>query len=49
MGTWRNADAATFAACHGRKSALVLELAYHLYDRAVITVDDPPAAVAALG
>jgi hypothetical protein len=49
MGTWRNADAVTFAACHGRKPALVLELADHVYGRVVITVDDPQAAVAALG
>jgi hypothetical protein len=49
MGTWRNAEVATFAARHDRKPALVLELAHHLYDRVVITVDDPQAAVAAFG
>jgi pyrimidine deaminase RibD-like protein len=49
VGTWRSADAVTFAACHGRKPALVLELADQVYDRVVIAVDDPQAAVAALG
>lgn len=48
VGTWRASDMVTFAACHGRKPAVVLDLTGQRYDRIVATVDDPAAVVAGL-
>lgn len=48
IGTWRSADRKTFAVCHGRKPAVVLELTGESYDRIVLTVDDPEGALAGL-
>ena len=47
VGTWRDGESVTFAVCHGRQ-AVVLDLADQVYDRIVVTVEDPEAAVAAL-
>ena len=41
VGTWRASGSVTFAACHGRRPAVVLELAGQPFDRLVVTVDDP--------
>jgi hypothetical protein len=41
VGTWRAAGSTTFAACHGRRPAVVLDLAGQPYDRLVVTVEDP--------
>jgi hypothetical protein len=48
VGTWRDGERVTFAVCHGRRPAVVLDLADQVYDRIVVTVEDPEAAVAAL-
>lgn len=48
VGTWRDGEMVTFAACHGRRSAVVLDLADQVYDRIVVTVDYPDKAVARL-
>jgi hypothetical protein len=48
VGTWRNVDAVTFAVCHGRKPAVVLDLTGQAYDRIVVTVDNPEEALAEL-
>lgn len=48
VGTWRDGEIVTFAVCHGRQPAVVVDLADQVYDRLVVTVDDPEAAVAAL-
>ncbi len=34
-----------FAVCHGRRPAVILELAGQPYDRIVVTVDDPDEIV----
>ena len=41
VGTWRAAGSTTFAACHGRRPAVVLDLAGQPYDRLVVTAEDP--------
>jgi hypothetical protein len=41
VGTWRSRDGVTFAVCHGRRPALVLDLQDAPYDRIVVTVDEP--------
>lgn len=48
VGTWRDGEMVTFAVCHGRRSAVVLDLADQVYDRIVVTVDHPDKAVARL-
>jgi hypothetical protein len=48
VGTWRDGETVTFAVSHGRRPAVVIELADQVYDRLVLTVEDPEAAVAAL-
>ncbi len=48
VGTWRDGEVVTFAVCHGRRSALVLDLADQVYDRIVVTVENPEEAVARL-
>jgi hypothetical protein len=48
VGTVRNSDSVTFAVCHGRRPAVVLDLAGQSYDRIVITVDNPDEIVSRL-
>ena len=49
VGTWRASGLVTFAACHGRRPAVVLDLAGQPYDRLVVTVDDPEDTLKRLG
>jgi hypothetical protein len=49
VGTWRDDAGVTFAVCHGRRPAVVLDLAGQPYDRIVVTVENPDDAVASLG
>ncbi|QGH69807.1 hypothetical protein [Pseudactinotalea sp. HY158] len=49
VGTFREPDRTTFAVCHGQRPAIVLDVAGQPYDRIVVTVDAPDAALAALG
>lgn len=48
VGTWRDNETLTFAVCHGRGPAVVIELADQVYDRLVVTVDDPDQIAASL-
>ena len=48
VGTWRDGTRVTFAVCHGRRPAVVLELTGQRYDRIVVTVEHPDEAVASL-
>ncbi len=48
VGTWRDRDRITFAVCHGRRPAVVLDLTGQRYDRIVVTVDQPDEVVASL-
>lgn len=48
VGTWRDGETVTFAVCHGRQPAVVVDLTDQVYDRLVVTVEDPEAAVASL-
>jgi len=48
VGTWRDQGTVTFAVCHGRRPAVVLELSGQRYDRIVVTVEDPAEAAASL-
>jgi len=48
VGTWRDHEIVTFAVCHGRRPAVVIDLTDQVYDRLVITVDDPDEAIARL-
>jgi hypothetical protein len=48
VGTWQDGEMITFAVCHGRRSAVVLDLADQVYDRIVVTVENPEEAVARL-
>jgi len=48
VGTVREGDARTFAVCHGRRPAIVVDLAGQPYDRLVITVDNPDELAARL-
>ncbi len=48
VGTWRDGETVTFAVCHGRQPAVVVDLADQVYDRLVVTVEDPEATVTAL-
>ena len=48
VGTWRHPGGVTFAACHGRRPAVVLELTDAAFDRIVVTVDNPQETVAEL-
>ena len=49
VGTWRASGSVTFAACHGRRPAVVLDLVGQPFDRLVVTVDDPEDALRRLG
>ena len=48
VGTWRDQERVTFAVCHGRRPAVVLELTGQRYDRIVVTVENPDEVVARL-
>jgi hypothetical protein len=48
VGTWRDKKRVTFAVCHGRRPAVVVELTGQRYDRIVITVEHPDEAVVLL-
>jgi hypothetical protein len=48
VGTWRDKERVTFAVCHGRRPAVVLELAGQPYDRIIVTVENPDEVVARL-
>jgi len=48
VGTWRDHETFTFAVCHGRRPALVIDLADQVYDRLVITIDNPEQIAASL-
>jgi hypothetical protein len=48
VGTWIGAEGSTFAVCHGRGPAIVIDLAGQHVDRIVMTVDDPEEAAAEL-
>jgi hypothetical protein len=41
VGAWRSKTGATFAACHGRGPAMVIDLDGAQFDRLVVTVADP--------
>ena len=41
VGTVRSHDGVTFAVCHGRRPAVVLDLSGASYDRIVMTIDNP--------
>ncbi len=49
IGTFRGASGTTFAVCHGKAPAVVLELTDAAFDRIVATVDDPEQVVRVLG
>jgi hypothetical protein len=49
VGTWRATGSVTFAACHGRRPAVVLNLVGQPFDRLVVTVDDPDDTLKRLG
>lgn len=48
VGTWRDGEVVTFAVCHGRQPAVVLDLADQVYDRIVVTMDNPEEVAARL-
>jgi hypothetical protein len=48
VGTWQDGERITFAVCHGRRSAVALDLADQVYDRIVVTVENPEEVVARL-
>jgi hypothetical protein len=48
VGTWHDQGKITFVACHGRRPAVVLELAGQRYDRIVVTVENPDEIAASL-
>jgi hypothetical protein len=48
VGTWRDDERSTFAVCHGRRPAVVLELTGQPFDRIVVTVDNPDEVIARL-
>src|SRR5579859_448178 len=48
VGTWRDQGTVTFAVCHGRRPAVVLELTGQRYDRIVVTVEHPDEVAASL-
>ena len=39
VGTWWDGEKVTFAVCHGRRPAVVVELTGQCYDRIVVTVE----------
>ena len=49
VGTWRASGSLTFAACHGHRPAVVVNLTGQPFDRLVVTVDDPEETLKRLG
>ena len=45
VGSWRESGSVTFAACHGHRPALVVDLAGQAYDRLIVTIDNPEETV----
>ena len=45
VGTVQGSGSVTFAVCHGRRPAVVLDLAGQSYDRIVVTVENPDEVV----
>jgi len=48
VGTWISHEGRTFAVCHGRGPAIVIDLAGQDVDRIVMTVDNPEEAATEL-
>jgi len=48
VGTFRDEGTRTFAACHGHRPAVLLELVDQPFDRVILTVEDPEAVLAQL-
>ncbi len=48
VGTWRSHAGATFAVCHGRRPAVVIDLDGAQFERLVVTVDDTEHVLRAL-
>ncbi len=48
VGTFRQPGRTTFAVCHGRRPAIVLDVTGQQFDRVVVTVDNPEAAISIL-
>src|SRR5579863_4664963 len=48
VGTVRDVGSVTFAVCHGRGPAVVLDLAGQFYDQIVVTVENPGEIVSRL-
>jgi len=48
VGTWRSPAGTTFAACHGHRPAVIIDLIGQPYDRLVVTVDHPQEAIEGL-
>ncbi len=48
VGTVRDRDFVTFAVCHARRTAIVIDLTRQPYNRLVITTDDAEVVAAAL-
>ena len=48
VGTVREGDRVTFAVCHGRRPAVVLDLVGQQYDRIVLTVENPGEVISLL-
>lgn len=48
VGTLRDHGKKTFAVCHARRPAVVIDLAGAEFVQLIITVDDPEAVVAAI-
>jgi hypothetical protein len=48
VGVWRSGTGTTFAVCHGREPAIVIELDGAQFDRIVVTVGDPEQVQRAL-
>ena len=48
VGVWRNRTGVTFAVCHGRRPAIVIDLADAPFDRLVVTTDDPATIASGL-
>jgi hypothetical protein len=49
VGLWRSETGATFAACHGRGPAIVIDLDGAQFDRLVVTIGDPERVQHSLG
>jgi hypothetical protein len=45
VGSWRESGSVSFAACHGHRQTIVVDLAGQAYDRLIVTIDNPEGAV----